>query len=53
MVFIALCNYLVTKLVIKLRSPESDSMISYYIILPVFYRKRKRLKVEGHRFHAL
>ena len=30
MVFIALCNYLVTKLVIKLRSPEMDSVISYY-----------------------
>lgn len=46
MVFIALCNYLVTKLVIKFKTPETDPVIFYYIILLVFYRKRKRLKVE-------
>lgn len=48
MVSTALYKYLVTKLVIKLKIPETNPVIFYYSILPVFYRRRRRLNdVQG------
>jgi len=52
MVFTALCNYVVTKLVIKFKIPETNPVIFYYTIWPVFYRRRRRLNDEGNTFHT-